>query len=191
MPDPEKRPETTRARAVTRRRLVGVASGALAAPMLPAVALAQEYSTPQSGTPVASAASAAAIDENALYELSQKLVGGGSLNRDIVGPLGALIGGDPALASGFEELATLDDPTSEGVRASLSDNAKAASTNILLYWYEGYFGDHPVENRAEILFGLPVWSTVPYVTLPTVCKGFGYWATEVKIDGDATPGAGS
>ncbi|HWV24712.1 MAG TPA: hypothetical protein VNZ58_11030 [Thermomicrobiales bacterium] len=187
MSDTGKRTERSRT-ALNRRRFVGVASGALVAPVIPAVALGQEYSTPQSGTPVASPA-ASEVDEDALYELSQKLVGGGNLSRDAVGPLAKLIGGDADLAAGFEELVKLDDPTSEDARAALSENAQAASTNILLYWYDGYFGDHPVENRADILFGLPVWSTVPYITMPTVCKGFGYWATEVKDV--ATPEAGS
>lgn len=174
---------------LTRRRFVGVATGALAAPVLAGAVVAQEQynATPQSGTPVASPA-AAKVDEDALYDLSQTLVGGGKLDRNAIGSLAKLIGGDADLASGFEELVNLDDPTSDDARASLSENAQHASTDILLYWYDGYFGDHPVENRADILFGLPVWSAVPYVTQPTLCKGFGYWTNEVKDE--ATPEAG-
>lgn len=189
MPDSRRNPERARVSTVTRRRFVGVATGALAAPVIPVTVLAQEYSTPQSGTPIASPAAPVEIDEDALFTLSQALVGGGKLNRDAVEPLAKLIGGDPDLTAGFEELAKFDDPTSDEARAGLSKNAEAASAHILLYWYEGYFGDQPVEHRAGILFGLPVWSTVSYITMPTVCKGFGYWATEVESD--ATPEAGS
>ena len=191
MAGPKRFLEDARASVVTRRRFVGVATGTLAAPILSGGELAQDYSTPQSGTPIASPAGAAEIDEDALYALSEKLVGGGDLKRDMVGPLAKLIGGDADLTSGFEELAQLEDPTSDSAQDGLSKSAEAASTNILLYWYDGYFGDQPVENRAEILFGLPVWGTVPYSAQPTVCKAFGYWANEVQIDDQGTPEAGS
>lgn len=188
----EKKPlQVTREQLVSRRRFIGVATGALAVPILAPGVLAQEIASPAAGTPVASQASVTLINEDALYDLSQKLVGGGSLSRDAVGPLAKLISEDANLAAGFTELTKLADPTSDEAQRGLSANARTVSTNILLYWYTGYFGNNPVENRADILFGLPVWSTVPYVTQPTVCKGFGYWANEVKIGGRATPEAQS
>ena len=186
-------PPTCRVRPVTRRRFVGAATGAFAAPALAGKIAAQEElnATPELGTPVASPAAVVSIDVDALHALSQTLVGGGELNQNAVEPLAQLIGGDEELVAGFEELVQFDDPASAEARERMSGSASATVSAILHYWYRGYFDGQPVENRADIFFGLPAWSAVPYFTQPTLCKGFGYWATDVQIESDSTPEAGS
>ena len=169
---------------LTRRRLVGAAAAAvpLAAGVVPADAH-QQGATPAPGTPVASPAATLRIDVDALYAVSQQLVGGGELDRDAAEPLALLISGDPARVSGFEELAGIDDPSTKQALDAMSDDARTVVDDIVRYWYLGFFDGKPAPNRAEIFFGLPVWSAVPYVTQPTLCKGFGYWASEVEVSG--------
>jgi hypothetical protein len=170
---------------LTRRRLVGVAAGAavpLAAGVVPASAH-QQGATPAPGTPVASPAAELRIDVDALYAVSQRIVGGGELDRDAAEPLALLLSGDPARVSGFEELAGIDDPSSKKALDAMSDDARMVVDDIVRYWYLGFFEGKPAPNRAEMFFGLPVWSTVPYVVQPTVCKGFGYWASDVDVEG--------
>lgn len=173
---------------VTRRRFVASATGAIAAPLvagnMSGVAAQNEDATPELGTPIASPSTPIPIDVDALFTLSQKLVGGGELDRNNAEPLAKLIGGDANLVRGFEELVAMGNPASEKALSGMSENASAVVHDILQYWYLGYFEEQPVENRADIFFGLPVWGTVPYVTQPTLCKGFGYWATDVNIDGE-------
>lgn len=171
---------------VSRRRLVGLAPAAMAAPLLPgAAALAQieqGAATPEAGTPIASPAASTPVDTEKLMSVSTALVGSDALSEDGVGPLAQLIGADAALSRGFDELAGVDDLASDGGLDGLSDDAKATATDILTYWYLGQFEGQPVENRAELFFGLPVWQTVPYATQPTLCKSFGYWATDPGVE---------
>ncbi len=160
---------------ITRRHLVGVASAAMAVPVA-SVAAQQAGGTPEAGTPIASPAAAAAVDVETLLAVSTALVGSDALNEDAASALAQLIGADPARVSGFEALASASDPTALD---DLPDDARTVANDILEYWYLGQFDGQPVENRAAIFFGLPVWQTVPYSTQPTLCKAFGYWATEV------------
>ncbi len=51
-------------------------------------------------------------------------------------------------------------------------------TNILQFWYLGHFKNEPLENRAERLTNLVSYESLPYVTIPAVCKEFGYWAID-------------
>ncbi len=172
---------------VSRRRMVGMTSAALAAPLAPAVARAQQQDeaagTPAPDSPIASPAAAIPIDTDQLLNVSIALVGVDTLNADYVEPLAKLIGADAALAEGFDELASTDNLAGDGSLDGLSDSATATATDILTYWYTGYFEGNPVENRAEIFFGLPVWGTVPYATQPTLCKAFGYWAGDPGVEG--------
>ena len=108
------------------------------------------------------------------------LVGSDALNEDTASTLAQLVGADPVRVSGFEALAAVNNPAALD---SLPDDAKTVASDILQYWYLGQFDGQPVENRAAIFFGLPVWRTVPYSTQPTLCKAFGYWATEVPVVG--------
>jgi len=177
---------TTGSQRIDRRRLVGMTSAALAAPLAPgAIASAQGQrggETPAPGSPIASPAAPIPVDVNALLTLSAALVGSDALNEDAVGPLADLIGGSAAQVAGFEELVQLDDPTSEDALAGISDDARSVVTNILQYWYLGQFDGQPVEHREAIFFALPVWQTVPYSTQPTLCKAFGYWATDPGVE---------
>lgn len=172
---------------ITRRRLVGVTSAALAAPLAPAAAQEERGergdSTPVPGTPIASPAAAVPVDIDALLAVSVALVGVDSLKQDAARPLAQLIGADPGRAAGFEELTQVDDLAADGSLDGLSDDAASVARNILQYWYMGYFDGQPVENRETIFFGLPVWQTLPYATQPTLCKGFGYWATDPGVEG--------
>jgi len=184
MPDIETRMTaiSCRIRPVSRRHFVGAATGALAAPVLAGTVAGQNLdATPALGSPSSNPDIVAVIDAGALLALSEALVGGGQLNQDAVNPLALLIGSDPARVSGFEELTRLEDPATREALENISGDAARVVNDILQYWYLGYFEDQPVENRAELFFGLPVWGTVPYFTQPTLCKGFGYWATEVDI----------
>jgi hypothetical protein len=170
---------------LTRRHFVGAAAGAISAPVAASSVAAQsELATPERGTPVASPAAAISIDVDALYAISQQLVGGGNLDEASAGPLAKLISADQARTGGFEELSKLDKVASPSALKDISDDARQVVTNILEYWYLGQFDGQPVANRASMFFGLPVWATVPYVTQPTLCKSFGYWATEVAVDND-------
>lgn len=157
---------------VTRRRFIGSTIGTLLLPMLPVQLLAGE-SSKSAFNPFGE------INGDTLYALSQKLVGGGDINRKAVGLLATLIESNPDLKSGFAELAALNDPTSEEAQNRLSDDARSTCRNILFYWFDGYFGGKPVRERSTIFFALPVWGTVDYLTQPTLCKGYGYWARAI------------
>jgi hypothetical protein len=164
---------------VTRRAFVGVAAGAIAAVPLQAGA---HQSTPQTEQPVATPAGKVAIDLDRLKEVSSALVGGGTLADNALETLGGLISADPAAIAAFDGLAAVDDPASADAMDAMSGDERALVENILEFWYLGNFDGKPVENRADLYFGLPVWATLPYVSQPTLCKAFGYWATDIQID---------
>lgn len=174
----------SQARALTRRRLVGAAAGTLATTPLHAMA----QSTPETEQPVATPSASVAIDLERLATVSLALVGGGTLAEEAVQTLGELISADPARVAAFEELAGLDDSPTQDAVADLSGDARALAEEIIGFWYLGAFDGKPVENRASLYFGLPVWGTLPYITQPTLCKSFGYWANEVSLS-EATPGS--
>lgn len=169
---------------INRRRFVGAATGAVAGAFLtaPALAAAQsDLATPSQGSPITSPVVSNPVDVEALYTLSQQLVGSDDLDRKAADALAALIGADPAHAAGFEELVALEKPGSRETLKGVSSDASALATSILTYWYLGMFDGRPVEHRADIFFGLAAWKTVPYFTQPTLCKGPGYWATDVQV----------
>lgn len=165
--------------ALSRRRFIGTSIGAtvgaLVLPLLPTGLLAAEPAS-------------AGIGEDALYALSQKLVGGGDLARSRVSQLATLLASQPALKSGAAELIQLKNPASAQAQNGLSKNGHSACTNILTYWYQGMFDGQPVEQRSSVFFSLPAWGTVGYFTQPTMCKGYGYWAQDVTSN-SATAGA--
>lgn len=165
--------------AVTRRRFVGATAGVLAA--APLHALAQ--STPETDRPVATPAATVAIDLEQLQAVSLALVGGGSFSDAGLQTLGGLISNDPARVAAFGEIAALDDPSTKDALDGMSGDARALVDDIVSFWYLGNYGGAPVANRADLFFGLPVWATVPYTTQPTLCKAFGYWATDVSLEG--------
>lgn len=163
---------------VTRRRFIGATAGALA--VSPLHALAQ--STPETEQPVATPSGEVSIDLESLATVSLAIVGGGTLADAGVQTLGGLISADPDRVAAFEELAELHDPSAEGMLDDVSRAARALAGEIAGFWYLGQFDGNPVENRTELYFGLPVWGTLPYITQPTLCKAFGYWAMDVTLD---------
>jgi hypothetical protein len=130
----------------------------------------------QSASP--SPAATTTIDPDRLLQLSQALVGGGTLSPDLLEPLQRVISADPASASGYTALIGLDPLTTESLAASTPE-AQGFATNLLQFWLLGSWNDQPVEGRADIFFSLPVWQSLPYATQPTLCKAWGYWATDV------------
>lgn len=159
---------------VTRRDvLCGAAvitAGATAFELASAPALAQG-ATPATG----------GVTVGQLMALSAKLVGGGNLNADFGQPLLDLISKDPNRLSGLKELIAAG-PTS-ATPAPASAAAKQVAADILSYWYLGEFEGKPAPDRQGLYFGLASWQTLPYITIQSVCKGFGYWAQEPKLNG--------
>lgn len=155
---------------LTRRRVLqgaALTTGALALGLEAAPALAQ------SATPNASGVT---VDQ--LMALSAQLVGGGQLNADFGPQLLALIAKDPAQLSALKELIA---GGSAATPEPASPAAKKVVANILTYWYVGEFDGNPVPDRQGLYFGLAAYQTVPYVTIQSVCKGFGYWAQPVSV----------
>lgn len=165
-------------RPVTRRAFVGVTAGAIAATPL----WVSAQSTPEGQQPVATPAGESAIDQEALARVSLAVVGGGSFAALGLETLGGLISADPDRVAAFDELAGLDDPSSDDALEAMSGDARSLVDDIVQFWYLGYFDGKPVENRAELYFSLPVWGTVPYAAQPTLCKAFGYWAMDVTLE---------
>lgn len=154
---------------LTRRELVKVSVAATAlAGLATADAAAQ--------SPVASPA----IDTTALQQVSTGLVGGGQINADALPILAALVAVDEQLAAALPTLANLQAYTTEAV-AALDEDARRLATNILQFWYLGRWEGEPIEERADLYFSLVSWQALPYSTQQTVCKAFGYWATEVAV----------
>lgn len=138
--------------------------------------LASASALAQGATP---AASGVTVDQ--LMALSARIVGGGQLNADFGQSLLDLISQDPNRLNGLKEL--LAAAPSAATPAPVSPAAKQVTADILSYWYLGEFEGKPAPNRQSLYFGLASWQTVPYVTIQSVCKGFGYWAQEPKLNG--------
>ena len=153
---------------IDRRRLLQTAStGALAA----TIATPAIRTTAQGGTPAPTPAA-----DDALLQVSQALVGGGNLDQAALPALEELVSG----AGGLDELMALDPITTESIAAAPADVVTLAG-NILQFWYLGHWDGEPIDDLADRYFGLVEWQTVPYATQPTLCKSFGYWATEVSV----------
>lgn len=123
-------------------------------------------------------ASPAGIDEAGLHRLSQAIVGGGTLADEAVPALAELLAAEPGIGAALNELADIGDMTPEALQTA-SAEAQAVAKNILTYWYQGQYNGEPVQNREAIFFQLASWQALPYMTQPTLCKAFGYWAADV------------
>lgn len=155
---------------LTRRQVLqgaALTTGALALGLEAAPALAQN-ATPN--------ASGVTVDQ--LMALSTQLAGGGQLNADFGPQLLDLIARDPAQSSALKQLVASG---SAATPEPASPAAKKVVANILSYWYVGEFDGNPAPNRQGLYFGLTAYQTVPYVTIQSVCKGFGYWAKPVTL----------
>lgn len=120
------------------------------------------------------------LDSNALQVMSTVLVGGGQINVDALPILIELVSSDEALVAALPELSAVSPMTTESV-AALGTDAKRLATNILQFWYLGRWNDQAIAQRADVYFSLVSWQALPYATQQTVCKAFGYWATDVSL----------
>lgn len=121
---------------------------------------------------------AGGVTVNQLMALSTTLVGGAQLNADFGPQLLDLIARDPAQLGALKELIA---GGGAGTPEPASPAAKKVVANILTYWYVGEFDGNPAPNREGLFFGLAAYQTVPYITIQSVCKGFGYWAKPVPV----------
>lgn len=123
-------------------------------------------------------ASPAALDSSLVMRVSEAVVGGATLDDAALPGLVGLLAADPGNESALKELAGIADMTPEAL-AGASDDAKGVAANILSYWYQGQYDGNPAPNRADIFFQLASWQALPYMTQPTLCKAYGYWAVDV------------
>lgn len=162
--------------AFSRRHLVVGTAAAGVGAALPGAAGAQ--ATPNATPAVTPAASPVALDPATVFAVSQALVGGGTLADAALPPLVDLLAVEPGIEGVVRELSAIAEMTPEALAAA-SPEARAVATNILTYWYQGQYDGAPVANRADIFFQFAAWQTLPYMTQPTLCKAFGYWAADV------------
>lgn len=168
---PHERPHIRVQPSVSRRALIAASVAGATAVSLPLAGNAFG----QGATPAG-----AGIDRDNLLALSKRLVGGGDLATDAVDGLISLLSAEPGIESAVAELAALPEITPQTLAAA-SAEAQRTATNILQYWYLGRYDDKPVAHRADLFFELVSWQALPYATQPTLCKGFGYWAAEIKL----------
>ena len=155
---------------LSRRQLVVGTTAAGLGSALPVIAGAQ--STPNAN------ASPAALDADLVLRVSQSLVGGGTLEPAAATGLATLLAAEPGIEASLKELAAITEMTPEALQGA-SAEAQAVATNILTYWFQGRYNDAPAPNRSDIFFQLASWQALPYLTQPTLCKAFGYWAVDV------------
>lgn len=168
---------------LSRRRLVAGSGATLAATAFAGPTLAQEEASPVSpsvatveATPEATPVAEVSLD--VFRDICFTATGVTELPDEPLLQLLGLIQADEPSAAGLQEMlaagASLD-------LANLSGDATTTVTNIAEFWYLGNFNGAPVENRADLFPGLVSFQTLPYVTIPAICKAYGYWATEVDL----------
>jgi hypothetical protein len=163
---------------LNRRTFVGVGALALGG-VIPRRVYGQPSTPAPSATAETSPVVADAIDEVELQRLSLLLTGVDALPEGGLTPLAQLISAEREQVTAFRELAGLADIDASGRLTGVSDGARELADNIIAFWYTGMFDGLPAPDREERFAGLLAWQTVPYTTLLTVCKNFGYWAQEV------------
>lgn len=158
---------------LTRRNFIAHSAGLAGAAAL-ALQLAKERVTAADATP--SPVDPARLQE--LTDLSQTLCGGGNLDAGRVSILQQLLGSDPELSAGLDEL--LANPPSEG--ASLgSETAQKTAQVILLFWYADVFDDAPLPDRGTAYYQLTAWQAM-YTPSWAICKAFGAWGDAPRTD---------
>ena len=188
MPDPTDHARSPHAPRLTRRRLLaGATSGAMVLPTRPRPAAAQDPTpsppasppaTPTAPTPAPPPPPPEELD--AFMAISTILVGGGRLDRTRGERLLTLLTADPARRPGLAALlvAAPAPGAAAATPIALPPGGQAVAADILRFWYLGTFDGQPVADRATAWFGLSAWQAVPYTPAPSVCKAFGFWATE-------------
>jgi hypothetical protein len=161
--------------AFTRRTAIaGAAAGLVVA--LPQAALGHVANEATAATPAT--AVEGSLDPAEVLRVSQALVGGGTLAEEAVPGLATMLAHEPDIAASLKAIASLSEVTTASI-ATLPEAAQRVAANIVSYWYIGEYDGKPAPNRADIFFSFASWQTLPYMTQPTLCKAFGYWATDV------------
>lgn len=148
---------------ISRRRLFAQVGAWSAAAGLGLIAPGQRAAAQDDSTPVAGGVAA-------LMALSQTLCGGGELDPARGEMLLQLLSDDPELSAGLAELQA--EPFDD--LSTLSPEANAAATAILLFWYAGAFNGEPVSDRATAYYSLTAWQAM-YTFPMSTCRGFGLW----------------
>ena len=156
---------------LTRRHLLAGSGAAVATTTLAGSGFAQE----------ATPATPAAVDPEAFRALCLAVTAATELDDAGLEQLLGLFNEDPETAAELQALLATGDDFAEVDIRDLPFSALVIVTNILQFWYLGNFRNEPLENRADRFPGLVAWQALPYVTNQTVCKGFGYWATDVDL----------
>jgi hypothetical protein len=153
-------------RRLTRRGLLAGSGAAMAGTVLSPSGFARE-------------ATPAAVDSTAFRALCMAVTGSEELDDDGLAQLRGLFLADEELAARLAEVLAMGSGPLD--MRELPFPALVIVTNILQFWYLGHFKNEPLENRAERLAGLVSYESLPYVTIPAVCKEFGYWAVDPDI----------
>jgi len=151
---------------LTRRGLLTGSGAAVAGTVLASPGFAQE-------------ASPAAVDPAAFRVLCVAVTGLEVLDDDGLAQLRDLFLADEEMATSLLEVLAMGGGPLD--MRELPFPALVIVTNILQFWYLGHFKNDPIENRAERLGNLVSYKIPPYVTIPAVCKGYGYWAIDPGI----------
>jgi len=171
---------------LSRRHLVAGSGASLAAAALAPPALGQEASpvSPSvatgEATPEASPVASPVADVNVdvFRVICFTAAGVAELPDEPLRQLLGLIQADGPSAAGLQEMLAAGGSLDF---ANLSGDATTTVTNIVEFWYLGNFNGAPVENRADLFPGLVSFQTLPYVTIPAICKAYGYWAMELDL----------
>lgn len=151
----------------SRRALLAGSGATVLGSALTAPTLAQESSP---------AASPAAIDPEAFRSLCVQVTGSEDLDDAGLAQLQDLFAAETDWLEALAELMAAEHNPFD-MRA-WKFPALAVINNILQFWYLGQFKNLPLPNRAERVGRLVTWQTLPYVTVPAVCKAFGYWTND-------------
>lgn len=165
---------------LNRRRFVAAGAATFGA-SAPFAASAQPSTPAPTATAEASPVASGLIDQQELLALSETLVGVSPLPEDGVLALAELISAAEEDLAAYGELAEVADPAAPDALNGLSEGAQELARSIMTFWYVGMYGGEPSPDREERYFSLAAWQTVPYVTMLTVCKDFGYWAQDVPV----------
>ena len=161
MPVPIVDPSSAR---LSRRAFAGTAAAGAALVVVPGFA--------QDASP------AAAVEFEAFRQVNLAVTGADELDDEGLQQLLDLFLADGEMTAA---LVSLMDEVAAGRELDLSSldfSLVVVTTNILQFWYLGNFRNEPLPNRPERLPHLVTYDALPYFTTPTICKGFGYWATD-------------
>ncbi|MDQ3656426.1 MAG: hypothetical protein M3457_15295 [Chloroflexota bacterium] len=151
---------------LTRRKLLAGSGAAVAGTVLAPSGLAQE-------------ATPATVDPAAFRALCVAVTGSEELDESGLAQLQGLFLADEEMATRLSEVLAMGSGPLD--MRELPFPALVIVTNILQFWFLGHFKNDPIENRAERLGNLVSYKILPYVTIPAVCKEFGYWAIDPGI----------